>query len=230
MSAESSAKIWHDARWLLVQGADAHAFLQGYLTCDTTGEAACRPMAMCNLKGRVVANGWVTPHDGGAALIIHASLVQTVRDYLRPYLNFSRCELTPEEGFVELDHAKADRTLTLLPDLQAVLRPDLPADYEDASAIVTEALVAAGFALVSEPVSGRFLPQVLGLDRIGAVDFDKGCYLGQEIVARAQFRGAVKRHLITFAVTGDAPQIGAAYGDVEVVISHGAATGLGIAR
>jgi hypothetical protein len=37
---------------------------------------------------------------------------------------------------------------------------------------------------------------MLGLVRAGAVDFDKGCYLGQEVVARAEHRGAVKRGLV----------------------------------
>ena len=44
---------------------------------------------------------------------------------------------------------------------------------------------------------------MLALDKQGAVDFDKGCYLGQEVVARAQFRGAVKRGLDTFSLPAD---------------------------
>jgi len=41
----------------------------------------------------------------------------------------------------------------------------------------------------------RFVPQMLGLDRLGGISFDKGCYPGQEIVARARYLGQVKRHL-----------------------------------
>ncbi|MEJ2130164.1 MAG: hypothetical protein P8Y95_00705 [Gammaproteobacteria bacterium] len=44
--------------------------------------------------------------------------------------------------------------------------------------------------------SSKYLPQMLGLDALGAVDFDKGCYLGQEIVARVQYRGEHKRELV----------------------------------
>ena len=44
---------------------------------------------------------------------------------------------------------------------------------------------------------------MLALDKQGAVDFDKGCYLGQEVVARAQFRGAVKRGLGVFTLPTD---------------------------
>ncbi len=48
---------------------------------------------------------------------------------------------------------------------------------------------------ITQTTSEQFLPQMLGLDSLGAVDFDKGCYLGQEIVARVQYRGEHKREL-----------------------------------
>ena len=53
--------------------------------------------------------------------------------------------------------------------------------------------ICAGVARVSEVMSDAFLPQMLGLDRIGGVSFGKGCYVGQEIVARAQHLGRIKR-------------------------------------
>ena len=53
--------------------------------------------------------------------------------------------------------------------------------------------ICAGVARVSEAMSDAFLPQMLDLERIGGVSFEKGCYVGQEIVARAQHLGRVKR-------------------------------------
>jgi folate-binding Fe-S cluster repair protein YgfZ len=41
-----------------------------------------------------------------------------------------------------------------------------------------------------------FVPQMVNLEKLGGVDFQKGCYPGQEIVARAQYRGAVKRRMV----------------------------------
>jgi folate-binding protein YgfZ len=41
----------------------------------------------------------------------------------------------------------------------------------------------------------QFLPQMIGLDAIGGVSFDKGCYAGQEIVARSRYLGEIKRSL-----------------------------------
>ena len=51
------------------------------------------------------------------------------------------------------------------------------------------------FAETSEP----FVAQMLGLEELGAIDFKKGCYIGQEVIARAHYRGGVKRHMVRAA-------------------------------
>ncbi len=53
--------------------------------------------------------------------------------------------------------------------------------------------ILAGMGRVEGPTSGQFLPQDLNYDRIGFVNFRKGCYTGQEIVARLHYRGTPKR-------------------------------------
>lgn len=53
--------------------------------------------------------------------------------------------------------------------------------------------VAAGIATISAPVVDLFVPQMLNYESVGGVNFKKGCYPGQEVVARSQFRGAIKR-------------------------------------
>lgn len=55
--------------------------------------------------------------------------------------------------------------------------------------------ILAGEPEVHPQTSGHFVAQMLGLEELGAVHFNKGCYLGQEVIARAHYRGAVKRHL-----------------------------------
>lgn len=57
------------------------------------------------------------------------------------------------------------------------------------------AFIRKGIPWISPGTSGRFLPQELNLDTLDAVSFDKGCYPGQEIIARLRYRGAVKRRL-----------------------------------
>ena len=53
--------------------------------------------------------------------------------------------------------------------------------------------VQSGIAMVSQPVFESFVPQMLNYESVGGVNFKKGCYPGQEIVARSQFRGTLKR-------------------------------------
>lgn len=67
--------------------------------------------------------------------------------------------------------------------------------------------ICAGIPRVTAKSSDAFLPQMLNLDRLQAVSFDKGCYVGQEIVARAQHLGRIKRRAYigrtTVAAEGD---------------------------
>lgn len=59
----------------------------------------------------------------------------------------------------------------------------------------TRLRILAGEPALHPSTSGRFLPQSLGLEELDAVHLNKGCYLGQEVIARAHYRGTVKRHL-----------------------------------
>ena len=58
-----------------------------------------------------------------------------------------------------------------------------------------ESLVAAGIPTISAATTEQYTPHMLNLDLLGAVSFDKGCYTGQEIVARTEHRGHTKRRL-----------------------------------
>jgi len=56
--------------------------------------------------------------------------------------------------------------------------------------------IRAGRALIEQATQDLFVPQMINLEAVGGVDFKKGCYPGQEIVARAQYRGQVKRRMV----------------------------------
>lgn len=68
-----------------------------------------------------------------------------------------------------------------------------------------QALLEAGIAWLHPQTSGRFLPQELNLDRLNALSYDKGCYPGQEIIARVHYRGKVKRRLAHLCTEDDIP-------------------------
>ncbi len=53
--------------------------------------------------------------------------------------------------------------------------------------------VRSGIATITQPVVEAFVPQMLNYESVGGVNFKKGCYPGQEVVARSQFRGTLKR-------------------------------------
>ncbi len=72
-------------------------------------------------------------------------------------------------------------------------------------AINRRAEIADGIPEVYPETREQFIPQMLNLDRLGAIDFRKGCYPGQEIVARTQYRGQLKRRLFGFA--GNTPEL-----------------------
>lgn len=66
-----------------------------------------------------------------------------------------------------------------------------------------------GFAIIDKPNSNEFLPQAFGLQLINSISFKKGCYCGQEMVARAQYRGLNKRALYLLSGESDiSPIIG----------------------
>ena len=64
------------------------------------------------------------------------------------------------------------------------------------------ALVRTGAAEIQHATADQFLPQMLGYDTSGAVSFRKGCYTGQEIIARTHYKGSVKRRLQRLGGTG----------------------------
>jgi tRNA-modifying protein YgfZ len=200
------------------EGPDVRRFLQGYLTCDTTALDAARavPAAICSLKGRVVVNGWcLAPTAEQVLFVIDESLFEPLAALLKVYLRFSRTRLTDLRGellvFGGLDlpadaggiGIDADRRLYLCNTIEdaAELWRAQPHIEPDAWAA---RLIADGIPLVTAATSDAFLPQMLNLPELGAINFNKGCYLGQEVVARAQHRGQVKRHLLRLSWQGSA--------------------------
>ena len=77
--------------------------------------------------------------------------------------------------------------------------------------------VAAGIPAITAATQDQFTPHMLNLDLVGGVSFDKGCYTGQEIVARTQYLGQVKRRLARFATTARAVPGTPVYADAAPV-------------
>ena len=64
--------------------------------------------------------------------------------------------------------------------------------------------VTSGVPRITAATVEQFVPQMINLERVGGVDFQKGCYPGQEVVARSQYRGTLKRRMHLFATASAA--------------------------
>ena len=73
----------------------------------------------------------------------------------------------------------------------------------------TRTQILAGEPVVGAQTQDRFVAQMANLDRLGGISFDKGCYTGQEIVARLHYLGQLKRRMFLCNGTGAAPEAGA---------------------
>jgi len=73
-------------------------------------------------------------------------------------------------------------------------------DDEEAPDAAT--LIESGHPLIGRGQSEQFTPHMLNLDLLDAISFDKGCYTGQEVVARTHYKGATKRRTLRFSTDG----------------------------
>ena len=166
-----------------IEGADAAGFLHGQFTTDVTGLASGRAglSAWCDPKGRVIATFILARLNGTFWLLLPEILKDIFLKRLKMYV-------------LRADVVIVDAALEDIPQL-----PDLPVTDGDLS---ETALIRQGIPLLHPETGGRFLPQELNLDKLDAVSYTKGCYPGQEIIARLRYRGEVKRRLC-HATTGN---------------------------
>ena len=107
-------------------------------------------------------------------------------------------------------------------------RVSFVAGLEEASSTeATLAEIGLGIPAITPALADRFVAQMLNVDELDAVSFDKGCYPGQEIIARVQNLGGVKRRARRYAAPADPPAIGtpvlAAGSEVGEVVRSAAA-------
>ncbi len=96
-------------------------------------------------------------------------------------------------------HAASGQQLALWLAPSAAAPPATPALP---AALWAWAEVCAGVATLSAPLVEAFVPQMLNYESVGGVSFKKGCYPGQEVVARSQFRGTLKRRAYVVHAAG----------------------------
>ena len=165
---------------VLVSGVDAFDFLQGQLSNDLRRlEKEPRLLsAWCNPKGRVICLLRVTKSSAGYTLVLPGELLEEV---------VRRLTLFRFRAKVEFETSSADRESPGL---------NIPGKMSFDEWRLHN--LRDGIPEIYAPQSEKFTPHMLNLDRLDAISLNKGCYTGQEIVARTHYRGASKRRMLAF--------------------------------
>jgi len=191
--------------FLAVTGRDASKFMQGYATCDLNRVAQGEPLpaAICNIKGRMITSFRIAAIPDGLLLRMHSALVPETIEFLSKYIVFSKAEMADVSDtwhcygcmfYGEKDYS--DESLLIpVSEERAEIWSQSPITAANDNLIWQQAEIAEGLVWLAPESVDTYLPQMLNYHQLGAIDFEKGCYLGQEIVARMQYRGELKRRL-----------------------------------
>ncbi len=209
---------------LVITGPQAETFLQGQVTCDVKAisENNSTLGAYCNLKGRMVSFFRIYRQGDAWHLILPTDLVEIAENALKHYARFSKVTIMREQpcriGLIDpspslrstssTGGAVKDHTLKTIEHLgnrveyigsaaaiaalQQTLLPETQPGTLEAWHL---AQINAGEAFLTPATSGEFLPHDINLPQLGGVSFTKGCFLGQEIIARMEYLGKLKKQM-----------------------------------
>jgi tRNA-modifying protein YgfZ len=211
-----------DLAVLGASGPDVLPFLNGQLSQDMTllPERGSQLAGLHNPQGRVIAVVRVMYLDEAhVLLVLPRELAEGVRTHLQRFVFRSRVRIEDAStawcayGLAGPDaetacstrlhvalEASGMRQLVVAPRGEPLPQSQVaPRDEWRAEDI------AAGIPEVTRVTSGLWVAQMLNLDRLDGISFEKGCYTGQEVIARAHFRGQVKRRMQRFFTSSDVP-------------------------
>jgi len=153
---------------LIVQGSQASEFLQGQITIDTEkiSNKDFKPACICNNKGRVMATFWIKKIENGFKIAILEELRSSFEEHMNKYIPFFDAELKNDEQ----DNFKKE------------LDPIKWMRY----------LINEGIVEVNKHTYSKFTPHELNYQNNELIDFSKGCFNGQEVIARMEYRGKLK--------------------------------------
>jgi folate-binding protein YgfZ len=239
-----------------ISGDGARDFLNGLVTTDMT---LLRPGlaqfgALLTPQGKITVDFLITEapagHGGGFLLDCPRALAQGLADKLGFYKLRAKVgieNLTENLGVL----AAWDGDFAILPDLSfadprneglgwRILIPEalaqkvadlIGADLVDSAAYEAHRIASGAPRGGLDFMYGDAFPHETNMDRLHGVDFDKGCYVGQEVVSRMQHRGTARTRTVRIAFDGFAPEPGTAIvaGDKPVGTMGSTANGNGLA-
>ena len=153
---------------LIVQGSQASEFLQGQITIDTEkiSNKDFKPACICNNKGRVIATFWIIKVENGFKIVILRELSSSFEEHMNKYIPFFDAELKKDE---QNDFKKELGSIEWM-----------------------KFLINEGIVEVNKHSSSKFTPHELNYQNNELIDFSKGCFNGQEVIARMEYRGKLK--------------------------------------
>ena len=191
---------------ITLEGADAQSFLQSQLTCNVSKLGlSYQPTAIANLKGRIEFGIWIKKQgEQQFDIAISSDCMPALQAHLKKYGAFSK--FTTSEPTTIYPCAIDDEPTFSHNE-----------SHHDVEAWIARSL-ATGNYWITAATQGLFQPQELRLHQRAGVDYDKGCYLGQETVARAKYRGANKKAM--FILAGQATDVITANQDLELQLGE----------
>ena len=175
-----------------LNGVDAQKFLQGQVTLNVAAlaENVTRYTAICSLKGRIQFGLWLKKlNPESFEIVTTQDQSEEFAKHIKKFGAFSKMKL----------------------EQAAQVFPTINADTTDFATAETDIniwqlqAIEAGQAWISATTAELFQPQELRLHQREGVHYDKGCYIGQEIIARLWFKAKPKSWLHLVQGTGDVP-------------------------
>lgn len=197
---------------LACRGPDAEKFLQGQLSCDmrTVKSDALSRGCYCNLKGRVIAAPYLYKFAEDFHLILPSDLAPRFMALLKKFIVFSKATLE--------DISREVPAIPVLSNPQFEIAPGVGFTLGQAEAAADQAwlarLIELGIPTIGLAQSELYLPHDLGLVKQGAVSFTKGCYVGQEIIARMEYKAKLKKQAVSWVGEGACPLEGEVVNEV----------------
>jgi folate-binding protein YgfZ len=215
----SSGRLTH-LGILRFTGPDALSFLQGQVSNDTqrlTDNTALLA-AYSSAQGRVVALIYLLPHSSGVIAILPREILQPAMERMRKFILRAKVRIEdagdslvvaghfgamPQStgGYIEAEGvgvAPVARDQNRHWLIAAPQKFASAVDTAEAQRIENEwrlADIRAGLPQIYGATSEAFVAQMLNLDLLDGISFSKGCYTGQEIIARTQHLGRIKRRM-----------------------------------
>jgi hypothetical protein len=239
-----------------VSGEDARKFLDGLVTTniELVQPGLGRFGALLTPQGKIIVDFLVTEapeaHGGGFVFDVPLALAQAFADRLGFYK--LRAKVIVENISSQLGVMAAwGGTPAMKPDLafedprdqQLGWRIFVPDDLVDETVSAIGAEVSESDAYEAHRIAcgaprggidfiyGDAFPHETNMDRLHGVDFDKGCYVGQEVVSRMQHRGTARTRTVRVKLDGPVPEVGlpVTAGDKSVGVMGSSANGVGLA-